>query len=161
MAVITLSWPRLTCPVLTLRQAAPWRWKMSATSSLGRRMPAGLHSGSQPPFGQWREAVERAGHSADRLIGDAGVKSRGIELGMAEQDLDDADVSVLFQQMRGEAVPQRVRRHAFLDPGSFGRGMDGAVELSGRERLELIAAWKQPSARQQHAEASALPPPIA
>ena len=25
MADITLSWPRLTCPALALRQAAPWR----------------------------------------------------------------------------------------------------------------------------------------
>ena len=41
MADITLSWPRLTCPALAFRQAAPWRWKMSATSSLGRRRAAG------------------------------------------------------------------------------------------------------------------------
>src|SRR5713101_2066509 len=85
MADITLSWLRLTCPALALRQAAPWRWKTSATSSLGRRTAAGLHSGSRPPHGQRREPVERAGHVADRGVGDARVKGRGVELGMAER----------------------------------------------------------------------------
>src|SRR5215831_13163743 len=73
--------------------------------------------------------------------------------------LDDADVGVLFQQMRGEAVAQRVRRHALLDAGGLGSGMDGAIELAGGERLERIATGKQPSPRQQHAQVSALPPP--
>src|SRR5262252_2710034 len=58
---------------------------MSATSSLGRRTAAGLQPGPRPSFGQWREPVERAGHRADRRIGDAGVKGRGVELGMAER----------------------------------------------------------------------------
>ena len=34
--------------------------------------------------------------------------------------------------------------------------MDGAVELAGRERLDRIAARKQPAPRQQHAEPLAL-----
>ena len=59
----------------------------------GRR----LGSGYRPSFGQRREPVERASHSTDRPIGDARVKGRGVELGMAEQHLDDTDVSVLFQ----------------------------------------------------------------
>jgi hypothetical protein len=67
----------------------------------GRR----LHSGSRSPFGQRREPVERAGHGADRGVGDTGVTGRGIELGVTEQHLDDADVGILFEQMRGEAVP--------------------------------------------------------
>src|SRR5271169_546414 len=70
MADITLSWPRLRCPALALRQAAPWRWKTSATSSLGRLTAAGLGSGSRPPRGQRREPVERAGHVADRGVGE-------------------------------------------------------------------------------------------
>src|SRR5271166_4052997 len=77
------------------------------------------------------------------------------------QHLDDADVGVLFQQMRGEAVPQRVRRHSLLDPGGLGGGMDGAVELAGREWLDRIAARKQPAPRQQKAQAPAVPPPVA
>src|SRR5215469_18347057 len=97
MADITLSWPRLTCPALARRQAAPWRWKMSATSSPGRRTAAGLHLGSRAPFGQRRKPVERTGHRSDRGVGNARVKSRGVELGVTEQHLNDADVGVLFQ----------------------------------------------------------------
>jgi hypothetical protein len=105
---------------------------MSATSSPGRRTAADLYSGSRPPFGQRHEPVERAGHGADRGIGDAGVQRGGVELGVAEQDLDDADVGVLFQEVRGKAVSSGVRRHPLLDPGGLGCGMDRAVELAGR-----------------------------
>ena len=78
---------------------------------------------------------------------------------MAEQHLDDADVDVLLEQVGGEAVPQRVRRHPLLDPGGLGGGVDGAVELAGRQRLDRVAAGKQPASRQQHAAPPALPPP--
>src|SRR5882672_9062327 len=64
---------------------APWRWKTSATSSLGRRTAAGLRPLSRPPSAERREPVERAGYRADRGVGDARVKRRGIELGVAEQ----------------------------------------------------------------------------
>src|SRR5260370_1157845 len=116
MADITWSWPRLTCPALALRQAAPWGWKTSATSSLGRLTAAGLGSGSRPRSGQRRKPVERAGHTAARGGGDAGVKRCGLQLGVTEQHLDDADVGVLFEQLGGEPVPLRVHRHPLLSP---------------------------------------------
>ncbi len=74
--------------------------------------------------------------------------------------MDDADVGVLFQQVGGEAVPQRMRRHSLPDPGGLGGGVDGAVELTGRERLDRVAARKQPAPRQQYAAAPAFHPPI-
>ena len=46
--------------------------------------------------------------------------------------LDNPNVDVLFEQMRGEAVPQRVRRHAFGDYRRLRRGVTGAIELPGR-----------------------------
>jgi hypothetical protein len=73
--------------------------------------------------------------------------------------LDDTDVGVLFQQMRGEAVPQRVWRHSLLDPGGLGGGMDGAAELAGRQRFDRVAARKQPAPRQQQTAPPPLPPP--
>src|ERR1051325_33342 len=61
--------------------------------------------------------------------------------------------------MRGEAVPQRMRRHPLLDPCRLGGGVDGAVQSAGRERLDRVTPREQPAAWQQHAEPPALPPP--
>ena len=58
---------------------------------------------------QQGEPIERAHDGADRGGGDTGVERSGLEFGMPEQDLDHANVDVLFQQMRGEAMPERVR----------------------------------------------------
>jgi hypothetical protein len=81
IADMTLSWPRLTWPAWEARQAGPrWR-KMSATSTAGRDNGGVL--------GGWlhlvEQQVERTGHLTDRLDGDAGVKRRGVELGMPER----------------------------------------------------------------------------
>src|SRR5262249_25975409 len=107
---MTWSCPRLTCPALARRQSAPWRSKTSATSSLGRRTAAWLDLGSRPLFDQWCEPVEGAGDGADRHIGDAGVKRRGVELGVAQKRLDHANIDTLLEKVGGEAVPQRVTR---------------------------------------------------
>ena len=48
IADITFSWPRLRWPAWAARQAAPWRWKMSATSSDGRLTAAGSGVRSRP-----------------------------------------------------------------------------------------------------------------
>jgi hypothetical protein len=45
--------------------------------------------------------------------------------------LDDADIDILFQQMGGEAVTQRMGRHPLPDTGRFGGFMDRAVDLPG------------------------------
>ena len=88
IADITFNWPRLTWPALTRRHAGPWPRKMSATSSDGRDTCRA--SGGRPAFGllpghQRREAIERAHDLADGVGGDAGIKRRGVELGVPEQ----------------------------------------------------------------------------
>src|SRR5487761_668525 len=104
IADMTLSWPRLTWPAWDARQAGP-RWRrMSATSTAGR--DKGASAGHLP------QDVERARHLADRADGDAGVKRRRIELLVSEQNLDDADVGLLLQEMGGKAVPQRMNADA-------------------------------------------------
>src|SRR6266403_2079777 len=81
IADMTFSWPRLTWPAWDARQAGPrWR-KISATATAGR--DNGRASGGRRHFAQ--QEVERAGHLADRLDGDAGVQRRGVELFVSEQ----------------------------------------------------------------------------
>src|SRR3712207_5789224 len=159
IAAITLSWPRLRWPAWAARQAAPWRWKMSATSSDGRLTAALSPVRPRLVLQSKPDSVERAHDAADCAGGDAGIQRSGVELGMAEQDLNDANVDVLLQEMRGEAVAQGVRRHALLDPGGVGRGVDGAVHLTGRQRRDRIAAREQPALRQHQAAAASLAPP--
>jgi hypothetical protein len=51
-----------------------------------------------------------------------------------------------------------VWRNALLDPGGLGGGTDGAAELTGRQRLDRVAAGKHPASRQQQAAPPPLPP---
>src|SRR6516164_6161359 len=76
-------------------------------------------------------------------------KAPGVELGVAQERLDHANIDILLEEVRGEAVPQCVWRHALLDPSGLGGGADGAAELAGRQRLDRVAARKQPASRQQ------------
>ena len=103
---------------------------MSATSSWTGHATATCYPCGRASSSAQAEPVERAHDGADRGGGDTGIERGGLELGMAEQDLDDANVDVLLQQMRGEAVAQRVRRHALADPGGLRGRMEGAVELT-------------------------------
>ena len=77
-----------------------------------------------------------AGYGPDRAVGDTGVKRRGVKLGMAQQCLDHANIDILLEEVRGKAVPQRVRRHALGDPRGLGGAADNAAELPGRQRLD-------------------------
>ena len=76
--------------------------------------------------------LERARHRPDRLGGDAGVERGRIQLGVPEQNLDDANIDILLEQVGGKAVAQRVRRHPLLDLGRGGGGMNGTIELPRR-----------------------------
>ena len=89
-----------------------------------------------------------------RLQGDAGVEGGGVELPVPEQHLDDPDVGVVLQQVRGEAVAQRMHRDALVELGGLCGGVTGAVELARGDRLGGLLAGKEPAARPRH------PPPL-
>src|SRR5215472_2170544 len=114
IADMTLSWPRLTWPAWDARHAGPRRRKMSATSTAGR--DNGRVSGGWLHLVQ--QQVERTGHLTDRLNGDPCIERRRVELLVSEQNLDDPDIGLLLQQMRGKAVPQRMNPDAFGDAGT-------------------------------------------
>jgi hypothetical protein len=48
---------------------------------------------------------------------------------------DDSDISAAFEQMGGEAVAQRMERHALLDPGRVRRFLEQAAQLAGGHRF--------------------------
>jgi hypothetical protein len=73
--------------------------------------------------------LKRARYRTDGLGGNTGIERGGVELGVPEQDLDDADVDILLQQVRGEAVAQRVRGDPLADAGGLRSLMNGPVDL--------------------------------
>src|SRR5665648_92113 len=128
IARIALSWPRLTRPRLAWRQAAPWSRKISATSRNGRPIVAGRSARRLVP-GQL-QSIERAHHGAQHVGRDVGVARCRVQLGMSEQNLDNAHVGIALQQMRGEGMPERVRRHPRAQPCRLRRHVADAIELS-------------------------------
>src|SRR5215470_9265288 len=139
---MTLSWPGLTWPVWDARQTGPrWR-KMSATSTAGR-------DNGRASAGHLQQEVERACHLAERADGDAGVERRRVELLVSEQNLDNPDIGLLFQEMRGKAVPQGVNADTFGYAGTPRCQADDAVELA-RTRMLPAVAGKQPGLTGRH-----------
>src|SRR5437588_2234186 len=142
IADMTFSWPRLTWPAWEARQAGPRRRKMSATSTAGRG--TGRASAGHLP-----QEVERARHLADRADGDAGVERRRVELLVSQQNLDDADIGLLLQEVGGKAVPQRMNADALGDAGTPRCQANDPMQLT-RTRMLPAVAGKQPGLTGRH-----------
>src|SRR6516165_5454010 len=142
IADMTLSWPRLTWPAWEARQAGPrWR-KMSANSTAGR-------DNGRASAGHLPQKVERAGYLADRADGDAGVERRRVEFLMSQKNLDYPNIGFLLQEMRGEAVPQRMNADTLGDAGTPGCQANDAMQLA-RTRMLPAVAGKQPGLTGRH-----------
>ena len=59
--------------------------------------------------GQRRQTIQRTYHLLDACRADVRVTTGGVQRVMAEQGLDEDQVSAGVKQVRGEAVPQAVR----------------------------------------------------
>jgi hypothetical protein len=66
------------------------------------------------------QLFQRTDHLAQDVGGHLGVDRCGVQLLVAEQHLDHADVDLLFQQMGGKAVAQGVHGHALVDVAAVG-----------------------------------------
>src|SRR5271169_6025642 len=131
---------------------------MSATSSEARTASAGGCDLSGP---EHAELVERAGHGAYRSGRNPGVEGGVVQLRVPEQNLDDADIDAIFQQMGGKAVPQRVRSDPLGDLRGLCRLDDDAMELPGADRLHGMLSWKQPTIAMHHTLLVPYLPPLA
>src|SRR5712691_3649423 len=156
MALMTFIWSRLTWPALAARHAAPWSRKMSATSR-GRAMGGALcrrrlfSPGLVGLPARLAEQVERALDGGDHGCSNPRVACRRIELGMAEQRLNHANICPALEQVGCKAVAQRMQRHRFLDPGCLRCLVEQAVELARRHRPARLAAREQPAFLRSHA----------
>src|SRR5436305_7894149 len=163
---MTLSCCRLRCPAWAARYAGPAPRRMSATSSEARTASAGR--GALPcalRCALWgrehAELVERADHGTHRARGHFGVERGGVEPAVAKQSLDNADIDAVFQQMRRETVPQRVRPDPLGDLRRL-RGLgDDPVQMPGADRPHRVLAGEQPALRMHYALLPPGFPPVA
>src|ERR1700722_613857 len=95
--------------------------------------------------------IERAHDRADRVGGDASVERGRIELGVTQENLDHADVDVLLEQMRGEAVPQSMWCYPLVDLRHLRGRVNGAVDLARPEMVGLVLPGEQPKPRSRDA----------
>src|ERR1017187_5979741 len=115
---------------------------MSAISSAGRM--ADSVAGACPIPDQRHDLIERTGHRADGPGRHPRIKCGVVELGVSEQNLDHADVDAILEQMRGEAVAQRVRAYVFCKTGGLCSLVDDAPELAGGDWLSRGAGGGKP-----------------
>src|SRR5438105_144466 len=105
---------------------------MSAISIEARTASAG---GCDLPGPEHADLVERAGHGADRSCSDLGVERGVVQLRVSEQDLDDADINAVLEEMGRETVPHCVRSDPLRDLRGLCRLDDDAMELPGADWL--------------------------
>src|ERR1700751_5609822 len=68
---------------------------------------------------------------------------------MSEQNLDDPDIGLLFQEMRGKAVPQGMNADTFGNAGTPRCQANDPVELACTRMLPAVAS-KQPGLARRH-----------
>src|SRR6202050_1803347 len=131
---------------------------MSATSREARTASAGGCDLSGP---EHAELVERAGHGTHLSGRDLGVEGGVVQLRVPEQDLDDADINAVLEEMGRETVPQRVRSDPLGDRRGLCRLDDDAMELPGADWLHGMLSRKQPTVAVHHALLVPDLPPLA
>ncbi len=83
----------------------------------------------------WARAI-----GLDQALGvDFGVDLRGRQRGVAEQFLDRAHVAAARQQMRGERMPQRMRRRGLGQPERAAQPRHGELHDARRQRAAFGA----------------------
>lgn len=75
------------------------------------------------------------------------VAGRRVQMGVAEQYLNDPDVGPAFQKMGGKTVPQRVRGDTLADPRPSSRGTTGRLKSADTHVTTRLLPGKQPQAR--------------
>jgi len=92
-----------------------------------------------------RQEIERALDLGDHPGGDPCIAGRHIQLAVPEHGLDDADIDVVLQQVRGEAMTQGMQGHPLGDARHSRRLLEQAAKLTGRHRPITANSREQPA----------------
>jgi hypothetical protein len=74
--------------------------------------------GASFPARGGEESIEALAQVEAHGLGEMGVDLRAGDAGVAHKDLDCSKVNATFEEVRGEAVAKRMRRHALGQPRS-------------------------------------------
>ena len=66
------------------------------------------------------------------------------QIGMSEQQLDDAKLDTAFQEMRCKAVPQIMGRDGFAEPDPAARDPTSVLQRGDTDMFASLPAGKQP-----------------
>ena len=84
------------------------------------------------------QTIKRAHDVPDGVGGDARIQRGRVELGVSQQNLDHPDIDVLFEEVGGEAVPERMRRNALVISAMLAAAWQ--ARLSWRADIGLIGS---------------------
>src|SRR5205085_4972127 len=140
------SWIRSTFRLVCLIAVLPkLTWPSPATATFSPRLTArtvvdrisgvftAFPSGAAHGSAALRPRVCVVVHFPQLFPGHVGVNLRGGETGVPEQLLNRAQVRAILQEVRGEAVPQRVRRRVGRQRRFFDVTMDDRPHRAVRE----------------------------
>ena len=82
--------------------------------------------------------LQRTDDFAQRFGCHLGIQRSGIEPLVPEQHLDDANIDLLFQQVRRKTVAKRMHANTLVDTGCLRGITHGAVELTRAQGLDRI-----------------------
>ena len=99
---------------------------MSATSSEVRTGS----TGRAPAFHHGNDLVERTGHRPHSLARNLSIDAGRVDVHVSQQDLNDADIDTLLEQVSGKRMPQCVRAYPLVDLGALGRFLHDAMQLA-------------------------------
>ena len=102
------------------------------------------HHHRSGPWLRWRQKVERTCHLCDVVGADVGVSGSRLERVMPQQRLNDNQFGPAFQQVRGEAVPQRVRCEAPFQVNFLARSAECSSDGFRSDVSRPSPAGKQP-----------------
>jgi hypothetical protein len=86
------------------------------------------------------QSVKGTFYLSDRIDGDPGIPSGGVDMPVAQQVLNDVDIDALLQKMGGKAVPQRVDGDHFIQAGSLGGQAAGTLQGAHRDGTGRVGA---------------------
>jgi hypothetical protein len=100
-------------------------------------------------LGLWSR-VEAAVNVAKTVGGDVGIDFGGGDGGVAEEFLDDAEISAVLEQVRGEAVSEHMRSDVTFDAGHAGAFLDAQPKRHRGERSSALGEENIPGRMEAH-----------